>query len=166
MSFHLAMALAVCWAEAAAIQKKHKTQAAVQRLQGTWVVVAEEQGGRRLALADYQGKQLVFADDRVSIEQSRSSHEGGFELELSANPKEFTLWLNCHKSRKEMDGKELTFVVYCMARASGTYELQKDSLKLSLPATVYTKGGRCRLDCFKTTPADGPVTLTFRRETR
>lgn len=128
-------ALLVLAAVAAAAPAPKET--AADKLQGTWVVVASEDGGEKQK--GQVGEKVVIAGDRITLHWGKKSATVRFRLDPSRTPG----WIDLVNEQQEP--------------SPGIYELNGDTLKICHP-----EGGKVRSDKFesrKDSPNDRPLIL-------
>jgi RNA polymerase sigma factor (sigma-70 family) len=117
------LAVAVAGAAAAVLTRQVKTPASAvadkpktdkDHLQGSWIPVSVEDGGKKVPEKEVKAKDftMVFAGDKMTIPIKDEAKEVGYKLDPSKNPKQIDLLLGKGKTAK------------------GIYLLQKDTLKL------------------------------------
>jgi uncharacterized protein (TIGR03067 family) len=82
------------------------------KIQGTWLVVSAEQGGKPLSPEDAKTLKLVFAGDKLTLQHNDQKVQGPFKLDPDKKPKEMDV---------EIAGKT------CKA----IYQLDGDTLKIA-----------------------------------
>ena len=132
----------------AADAKDDSTKKDSEKLQGTWIVVAGEQGGKKFSdqLLKDIGSKWTFAGGKVLIQDGALKIQGSYKLDATKKPKTIDLTLQ----KPEGANGPPTVVV------QGIYELDGIQLRLCMtdkerPKAFTAKDPDCRL-------------LTFRRD--
>jgi len=120
----------------------------LKQLQGTWVVVAAERGGKKAEGPDYEkfaaGFRLVIEGDMFrAVGPGSDDSAGTVRVDTSGTPKEITF------TRK--DGKQ----------TRGVYELRDGTLRL-----CSGSAGDPRPKEFKTAPGDTAILLTLKKQAK
>jgi uncharacterized protein (TIGR03067 family) len=122
-------------------------------LQGSWVGVVEEFGGKQMNKGQIKdrNRRLTVKGNKFTMKRVQNdkvgTYEGRFELDPKASPAAFDL------SGKNPAGRAVEFL--------GIYELNGDEFRL-----CYVEAGQeaKRPDAFETAPGNGRVYLLFKRD--
>jgi uncharacterized protein (TIGR03067 family) len=120
--------------------KGTQTKSDKEAIQGTWIVVAGEAGGKPLP-AKTHPISYVFAGDKYTYREGTSNTEASFTLNPAKNPKQIDV--------KSKDG----------FTQLGIYELRGDELKLCI-----NDGGKRRPDSFATSVQNNNETHVLKRK--
>src|SRR5262245_20346907 len=107
----LGAALAACPHAAAAQDKAGGGTSDLERLEGTWEVVAAQKGNEKLPEELLKTIKITFKGEKLSFEIVGDTKEGTFKIDSKKNPKEIDL---------TVDGKT----------AKGVYAFEGDRLKV------------------------------------
>src|SRR5260370_40952238 len=88
-----------------------------KKLQGTWKVVAGNEGGKTLAPARVKGAKMVVAGDKMTVHEQETKREITFKLDATKDPKEIALTITEGKRKGE--------------KSLGIYALERDTLKIA-----------------------------------
>src|SRR5262249_7989323 len=111
------------------------------RLQGTWVPVSAEKGGKPAPEAVLTSVKVTFSGDRLTVQVEGETKKGTFRLDPTRSPKQIDLM---------RDGQEPT---------EGIYRLDRDRLGICLD-----DARRGRPTEFKSPPGPAHTLLVMRRD--
>lgn len=136
-------------------------KAEMKRLQGEWVAIAAECGGKPLPEAEWSGTWLSFSGTAVAFRLPKSAKEGEFELVSSWRHRAIDFWWNTHRSRGQLLGGETGDIcVYRIEKGVAIYSWDRGRLKLCLVWDTLDGIGD-RPSAFRTAPDDFPARYLY-----
>jgi uncharacterized protein (TIGR03067 family) len=111
-----------------------------KKLQGTWKVVAGNEGGKTLTPARVKGTKMVVAGDKMTVHEQETTREMTFKLDPTKEPRAIDMTITEGKGKGE--------------KSLGIYALEGDTLKIA-----FALPGKSRPANF--TPQQGSSEMLF-----
>jgi uncharacterized protein (TIGR03067 family) len=146
MRVHTLLLVVVGLLIAADKPKKDDAKKELNKLQGTWTIVAVEVNGAQMPEDERKnvGIKMILKGDKYTIDGGERTHKGTFKVQPDKKPKA----MDCHPSEGELKDKVIKAI----------YELKGDKLKI-----CYDISCKTRPEEFTTKDKDGYVLIEYKK---